>query len=301
MATNKPLNLDQFENLIDAIEFQDITKFSKYDPSTKKRVESNNGRKVDLKTQDGKLIKMQPVSKLDEALKCRFGASQYIDTETGKESWTITVTPEKTSRVFAVLRKFDERVLNEGKKHHEWFREAGWKARAVNDDNIATNFLSSLKEPEPDKLTGEIKYTDFQWKMTFFPKNLHVCIKDEDSGVFKNHQKDGHLHIHNVHCDIMPSCTPSYVWFTGNQWGVKWYVNMVVVPKVYTNATTADFSSMLGMEGIEIVSVEESAKVDDTTNETPEDDECVPPMAKKARPTLLPPSIEDVSNLFEQS
>jgi len=301
---NKPLTLAQFETIIDTIEFCPITKFSRYDAETKKRVESNNGRKVDLKTADGKMINIQPVSKLDDALKSKFGGSYFQDADTGKESYTLTVCPDKTSQVFQVMRKFDDHILAEGKKHPEWFREAGWKSKSITDGNIEGQFLSTLKEPEPDKETGEIKYHDYQWKMTFYPSRLGVCIKDDATGVFKNHQKDGYKHIMNKSCDVMPCCSPAYVWFTGQAWGIKWFVNMVVVPKMYAKNATADFSCMLGMEGINIVTVEEEALETDieepaTPRKRPADAlDGAPP--KMARPSMAPPSMDDVANLFEQ-
>jgi len=300
-ARDKPLTIDEFDSLIDQIQLGKICKFSRFDARTKQRIESDNGRKIDLRKPDEKTINLQP-NTLGEPMKAPFGTSLFVD-ERGQDKWNITVTPNKESRAFQVLQRFDERILAEGKAHPEWFREAGWKGKQLSDGNIEANFGSSLKEPEPDKKTGEIRYPDYQWKLSVFPKNLVVVVKDEATGLFKLHSKDGHLHIHKKACNVVPVCTPAYIWFTGNQWGVKWYMNKIVVTETFTRGAVEDVSDMLGMDGIEVVVVSEEATVEDESVNSDSKRKGVfsEDTPDNKRPAMPPPTMEDMENLFAQS
>lgn len=303
MASRKYSSLTDFDAVIPTLSIGKLTKFSRYDPKTKQRIESDNGRKVDLKMADESAICLQPVT-LENPLPAPFGTSMILD-DNGNEKWNITVNPPKDSDVFAVLSRFDERILAEGKAHPEWFREAGWKGKQLTEANIEANFGCTLKEPEPDKKTGEIKYPDYQWKMAFIPGKLSVVVRDDATGKYKFHEKDGHKHIHKVKCDIVPMCTPAYIWLTGNQWGVKWYINKVVVPRVHSRAANTDLSDMLGMEGLEVEVVSEAAPEEGAAEPSTggkrkasegADDE---PEAK--RPTMAAPSQDDIEKMFMAS
>jgi hypothetical protein len=299
MAAPKPLTIEEFATLIPDIQLGKLSKFSRFDATTKQRVETENGRKIDLKKPDDKNINLQPTT-INEPFKAPFGISLFID-EKGQEKWNVTLTPSKDSRAFEALQRFDERILEEGKKHPEWFREAGWKGKQLSESNIETNFGSSLKEPEPDTKTGEIRYPDYQWKLSVFPKNLVVVVKDEATEQYKLHTKDGHLHIHQKPCSLVPVCTPAYIWFTGNQWGVKWFMNKLVVTETFSRGQ-ADVSDMLGMDGLDIVVVSEEAVAEEAPA-VPEKRKAVfaddSPSSK--RPAMEPPSMEDMENLFAQS
>jgi hypothetical protein len=300
MAAKKPLTIDQFDAIIDTLTFGRIGKFSRYDAATKQRLESDNGRKVDLRTPDEKPVNLQPVG-MDAPLAAPFGASLFVD-DRGAEKWNMTLTPVEGSRVFQVLRRFDERVLAEGKAHPEWFREAGWKGKQLSEANIEANFGSTLKEPEPDKATGEIKYHDHQWKVTLIPSRLAVFVRDDAEDKYKYHERDGHLHISKTKCEVVPVVSPAYVWFTGNQWGVKWFLNKVVVPRVHTRASQADLSDMLGMEGLKVETAREEATGKRAAEGAAEPDAkrpCLSGASSAAQP-MAPPSPEDVESLFLQ-
>lgn len=297
-APIKHLTIEQFDSLIPDIQLGKLCKFSRFDTTTKQRVESENGRKIDLRKPDEKNISLQPTD-LESPFKAPFGISLFVD-ERGQEKWNMTLTPSKESRAFEVLQRFDARILEEGKNHPEWFREAGWKGKQLSANNIEANFGSSLKEPEPDKKTGEIKYPDYQWKLSVFPKNLVVVVKDEATGQYKLHSKDGHLHIHKKACSVVPVCTPAYIWFTGNQWGVKWFMNKLVVTETFSRGVAEDVSDMLGMDGIEVVVVSEDAPVEEES--APKRKAVFSDDApNNKRPAMDPPSMEDMENLFAQS
>jgi len=298
MAARKYSSLADFDAVIPTLSIGKLTKFSRYDPKTKQRIESDNGRKVDLKMADESAICLQPVT-LENPLTAPFGTSMILD-DYGNEKWNMTVTPPTDSDVFKVLARFDRRILEEGKAHLEWFREAGWKGKQLTEANIEANFGSTLKEPEPDKKTGEIKYPDYQWKMAFIPGKLTVVVRDDATGKYKFREKDCHKDIHKVKCDVVPMCTPAYIWLTGNQWGVKWYINKVVVPRVYTRAANTDLSDMLGMEGLEVEVVrEEATEADHGKRKASGDPEDGPGDAK--RPTLAAPTQDEIEQMFMTS
>jgi len=112
-----------------------------------------------------------------------------------------------------------------------------------------------------------------------------VFVKDDATGKMVYHDRNGHLAIHKKRCDVVPVCSPAYLWFTGSQWGVKWYINKVVVPKVYERSGGADLSDMLGMEDMEVVIAPTPAqcKVDEQ------------------RPTMAAPTQEELENMFNMA
>src|SRR5690606_24199917 len=113
------------------------------------------------------------------------------------------------------------------------------------------------------------------------------------------HERDGHLHISKTKCDVVPVVSPAYVWFTGNQWGVKWFLNKVVVPRVHTRASQADLSDMVGMEGLEVETVREEATGKRAAEADAAPDAkrpCLSSASSAAQP-MAPPSPEDVERL----
>jgi len=236
--------IDQFETAIDGMKLGAMQKFPN----------SENGRKVPIFCENDCPIKLQPVTRSD-ALKCPFGISDFTN-EKGEVRWSCTVVTPLYGRVHDVLKKFDNKILEEGKKHPEWFREAGWKAKAINDNTIEGNFGSTLKEPEPDKKTGEIKYPEYQWKITLQPNFIRIFEQNESTGVLELLKDNPHLQFKNKRCECVPVVNLGYIWFTGSQWGIKWYLDRLVITKVMSGWDETDISDMIGMDDV-VVTINE--------------------------------------------
>lgn len=251
---------------------------------------SDNGRKVAIYSPEDLAIDLQPAT-LAEPLDCPFGISKYVDDQTGKERWTCTFTPKEGSAQAAALSALEDRVVKEGQANPDWFLKAGWAKKLVNDNGISMNFNSILKESSNEE------HPDPHWKTTVTPSNIKVFVKNEDTGAFKTLSQNSYKLIERKRCQAVPVASLAYIWFAGGKWGVKFYLNKIVVTHVEAGRDAASVGDMIGMGDIK-VEVEEDAAPEPPTPDlvpAPEEEEVeveAPAKRRKIQP------VEDLDKIL---
>lgn len=239
---HKSHTTEEFAAVIPALKFGKLENFPN----------SENGRKVVITTPDDFAVDLQ-LATLEEPLDCPFGITQFTDEQTGKVRWTCTFTPKEGSAQAAALAALEERVVKAGQDNPDWFNKAGWPKKLVNDNGISLNFNSVLKESSNDE------YRDPQWKTTVTPSNVRVFVKNEETGKFRTQPTNSYKLIERKRCKAVPMVSLAYVWFAGGKWGVKFYLNKIVVPHVDKGHDAASLADMKGMDGLEVEVEEEAA------------------------------------------
>lgn len=240
---------DKFLEIIPTLKFGKLENFPN----------SDNGRKVNIFSSDDLVVDFQGAVPNDP-LDCPFGITFFTDEQTGKVRWTCTFTPKIGSIQAKALSALEDRVVKEGQNNPEWFTKAGWPKKLVNDNGISMNFNSILKES-----TNE-DYPDPQWKTTVYPKNIFVTHKNEQ-GTWIAEKNDAYKLIEKKRCKVVPIASLGYIWFAGGKWGIKFYLNKIIVIEIDKANDMASLSNIVGMEGVQVQMVdnERETKTSDST------------------------------------
>ena len=252
---------------------------------------SENGRKVNIFSPEDLIVDFQG-GLLDDPLDCPFGITSFTDEQTGKVRWTCTFTPKVGSAQATALAALEDRVVKEGQKNPEWFTKAGWPKKLVNDNGISMNFNSILKES-----TNE-EYPDPQWKTTVTPQNISVIVRDEDTNVYTSHKPNGYQKIEKKRCKTIPIASLAYIWFAGGKWGIKFYLNKIIVTHIDKGNDMTSLSNIIGMEGIQVKIVEDAPenKAPEPTSEAVDNDMDVEVAEPAPRRKIQP--VEDLNKIL---
>ena len=221
------LQLDEFESILPKLEFAD--KPSKFKNQA-------NGERISVHAPGRKPCNVQLATGEADALKAPFGYSEYSSKEnpSAPPKYNVSFTFPRESRVFEVFGiSFQNALEEQGEKHKaDWFNALPPKKRS--DPTRELN--SVLREPQPDKVTGEIKYHDYQMRVTIDPSRVGVFVMRENGQAVKM--------TNNPHLAITPMsrCVPivniSYIWVTAQGWGVSIYLNSILVYPGQTSTAT---------------------------------------------------------------
>jgi len=238
---HKVYTADQFLNIIPDLKFGKLENFPN----------SENGRKVNILSPEDLVVDFQG-GLIDDPLDCPFGVTSFTDEQTGKVRWTCTFTPKVGSSQAAALSALEERVVKLGQNNPDWFTKAGWPKKLVNDNGISMNFNSILKE------STNAEYPDPQWKTTVTPTNISVVVRNEETGACISHESNGYKVIEKKRCKTIPIASLAYIWFAGGKWGIKFYLNQIIVTHIDKGNDKTSLSNIIGMEGIQVQVVKDA-------------------------------------------